>query len=123
MILQHPIVRIILAATFGILLVWKAINPAFLTTRVWSPIPVTWFWVAFFILGWLAAWAVTPAIAMGFNVLAKNAFIPLFVILALLAGIIWLADEVYNLAIASWCTSCPHGSLLATLTQRIFGGT
>lgn len=119
---MHIGVRLIPLGLFLTLIGWKVFDPTFLAVRVWDPIPVTWWWVAFFAIGWVMAWAITPPFHALVTTISKHAFLPLAFFIVIFIGLVWFVDEAYNLLIASWCGSCGHSNLLDTLTKSVFGG-
>lgn len=104
------------------LIIAKAIEPAFLGSRLWNPLPFTWFWLVLFVAMWIMAWLLTPPFMAGMNWMAKRAFLPATFFVLILVGGLWGLDALWNEGVRSFCDSCGEWHLLASFTAAMFGG-
>lgn len=87
--------RLIPAALVAILLVVRSFKPDFLAGGVFGT-PITWFWVVFIILLYVAAWALTPAFVKLVTRTGSRFIVPPFVFLALAAGLVFVGELAWN---------------------------
>lgn len=103
-----------------LLVVVKAFDHDFLSHRVFPNFPLTWFFLVFVPLLWLAAWCASPAFVSVVSRVGLRWLVPPALFIALVVGVLWFVDELWNHTAAIWF-GAPQIHALSGLTMALWG--
>lgn len=119
-------IRLGLVLAVVALIVIRVFNGDFLAIPIFPGIAwlawLTWFLVTFLVLGYLAAWAISPAFAQVINRLARWGVLPLSLFIIVGLGLLMFGDMLWNELVASWCDPCPTANMAGATMRALSGG-
>ena len=120
------IIRAAVAILLAAHILIKAFWPEYLAGAPWETKILgwlTWWLIIFLVLSTIAAFVLMPPFAAALGWAAERGFLPFFIFVLFLVGILWGTDLAWNATVARFCETCPESHLLSSFTSATFGAS